>query len=147
MSTAAFTAAHPAVWPTALRAAAVRYTTSSDPALTVMSRAGILNLAARGLADRSPEPAAVIQGAVARLVKSISTDAGVASSAATAPAGGLVAFTTAVRREATEILSSRLGRERLLELRAQGEAMDTDQACRYALTHIHDYLANVEEAT
>ena len=148
LNTAVFTAARLAVWPTALQAAsrALHHVLRSG-ALSVMNRAGMMNLVARGLADRSPEPAAVIQGAVARLVKNVSTNAGVAPSAGTAPSGGLVAFSTAARREATEILSARLGGERLRELHAQGEAMDTDQACRYARTHIRDYLANAGEPT
>ena len=149
LSTAVFTAARLAVWRTALEAAsrALHHQLRSG-ALPVMNRAGILNLVARGLADPSPEPAAVIQGAVARLVKSVSTEAGIASSAGTAPSGGLVAFTTAARREATEILSARLSRERLRELR-RGRAKPWTPTRHVATrgAHIHDYLANAEEPT
>jgi hypothetical protein len=146
LNTAVFTAARLDVWPTALQAAsrALHHQLRSGD-LSVMGCAGMMNLVARGLVDRSPEPAAVIQGAVARIVDNASTGAGATPSAGTSSAGGLVAFTTAARRETTEILTARLGRERLRELRARGEAMDTDQAYRYARTHIRDYLASAGE--
>jgi hypothetical protein len=146
LNTAVFTAARLGAWPTALQAASrVLHHQLRSGVLSVMNCAGMMNLVARGLADRSLEPAAVIQGAVARLIENLSTDVSGAPFAGPSRAGGLVAFTTAARREATEILTAHLGRERLRDLRARGEAMDTDQAYRYARTHIRDYLAAVEE--
>ena len=56
-------------------------------------------------------------------------------------------YVTDLRRNAEKAILAALGEQRLRELRAQGEAMDTDQACRYARTLIHDYLANAEEPT
>jgi hypothetical protein len=102
LNTAVFTAARLGAWPTALQAASrVLHHQLRSGVLSVMNCAGMMNLVARGLADRSLEPAAVIQGAVARLIENFSTEVSVAPSAGSSRAGGLVAFTTAVRREAT----------------------------------------------
>jgi len=50
------------------------------------------------------------------------------------------------RRETTRLLTAALGEAHLRELRAQGAAMNEDQACTYARTHIDKYLASAAES-
>jgi hypothetical protein len=133
-----FCAARLEEWPTTLRIAgrALHHHLRSG-ALGLFYLAGILNVVARGLAERQPGPAAIVQGAVGTVIQRLSwpytqrvTTASVA------------AFVAEVRRDTTQLLTVALGDSRLLELRAQGAAMDETQACTYARTHIDDYLTN-----
>jgi predicted ATPase/class 3 adenylate cyclase len=91
---------------------------------------GILNLVARAVTDPDFEPAAVLQGTARRLaVAAASTrrPGGVQAGPATA------SFVTEIRRECSELIRERLGDQRLADLRAEGEAMDEDQAVALAL--------------
>jgi hypothetical protein len=56
-----------------------------------------------------------------------------------APAGA--PFVTAQRRETIELLRQSLGEARLAELRAEGEALDEEQAVAHALHAIAEALA------
>jgi hypothetical protein len=47
---------------------------------------------------------------------------------------------TQLRRETTELLQDTLGQQRLQELRAQGQAMSTDDAVAYLLDHRDHHL-------
>ena len=99
---------------------------------------GLMNALARALAPCDPESAAVLQGATRRLVvgaerpsagRAIAVDA----TAAMGPATGPVPFFIEIRRQATAIIREALGDDRMRALRAQGEAMDPDDALQYAL--------------
>jgi hypothetical protein len=50
---------------------------------------------------------------------------------------------TQIRRDTSQLLVEALGEAQMGELRAQGEAMDHDQALTYARTHIAEYLASL----
>jgi predicted ATPase/class 3 adenylate cyclase len=110
----------------------------------------ILNLAARAMAHNDPISAAVLQGAARRLVATVrppplseapSTSSSMRVGGA-APAGA--PFLTAQRRETTELLRQSLGEARLADLRAEGEAMDEDQAVAHAL---HAIAEAIEKST
>jgi predicted ATPase len=97
---------------------------------------GIVNVIAWAAAGIDPEAAARLQGAARHLALSdsagLSTDHGPTGSATTTNStAGLIA---ALRRETTAQVVDSLGDARLRELRAEGEAMDTDSAVRFALT-------------
>jgi hypothetical protein len=93
-----------------------------------------LNLVARGLAVAEPQVAAVIQGSASGLIKPP-----VEIDVMTQATGRY--FVGEILHETTTILVDSLGEARTRELRAQGAAMDPDQACTYARIHIDDYLA------
>jgi hypothetical protein len=93
-----------------------------------------LNLVARGLAVAEPEVAAVIQGSVSGLINQP-----VEIDVMTQATGRY--FAGEILDETTTILLNSIGDERMRELRAEGAAMDPDQACAYARIHIDDYLA------
>jgi predicted ATPase len=110
------------------------------------SVAGQFNIVARALAPTDPETAAVLQGAAARLLgafrppQTASAGGGTAPNAespaggrATGGGGGLIAD---LRRETTRMVRASLDEERLQELRAAGEAMDSDQVVALALAAI-----------
>jgi predicted ATPase/class 3 adenylate cyclase len=112
----------------------------------------ILNLAARAIARNDPTTAAVLQGAARRLVATVrppprseapSTSSSLRVGGA-APAGA--SFLTTQRRETTELLRQSLGEARLAELRAEGEAMDEDQAVAHALHAIAEALVESSDA-
>jgi hypothetical protein len=129
-------------WPTALELAprAIRHLhwTGDRPQL-----AGILNILARVLAPNDPESAAVIQGAARRIATTPSDESVPAPPGSVAPrvspetgaaqASGTAGFLTELRRETTGLLITILGDERLRVLRAEGEAMDTDEVAANAL--------------
>jgi predicted ATPase/class 3 adenylate cyclase len=99
---------------------------------------GVLNVVARALAPSNPEAAAVLQGVTRRLAPAPAPgpSAGQPVSSAATPGGdpgGTASFVTEARRETSAILRGALSEERLRELRAQGEALDRDDAVRYAL--------------
>jgi len=105
---------------------------------------GILNVVARALASSDAESAAVLQGAARRFaptrVPASQRRVG-RIGAPTGERGGAASFVTEARRQTTAIVGSALGEERLRELRAEGEAMDRDQAVRYALSVIERDVA------
>ena len=105
--------------------------------------AGVLNVVAWAIADTDPDAAATIQGAARALtLADIPTLAAADTRGQASPAPVQVEAVTGIgvltelRRETTRHLADVLGQERLRELRAQGEAMDADQAVAYALAHI-----------
>jgi predicted ATPase/class 3 adenylate cyclase len=129
-------------WPTALEIAprAIRHLhwNGDRPQL-----AGILNILARVLAPNEPEAAAVIQGAARRVATTAANQPvtplpapvapGAAAENPAAHAASTAGFVADLRRETTGLLATALGDERLRALRAQGEAMDTDEVAAYAL--------------
>jgi predicted ATPase/class 3 adenylate cyclase len=129
-------------WPTALELAprAIRHLhwTGDRPQL-----AGILNILARVLAPRDPESSAVIQGAARRLATTAANEPvaspptpvapGASNQIPAAQTSGNAGFVTELRRETTGLLVATLGDEHLRALRAEGEAMDTDEVAAYAL--------------
>jgi len=109
--------------------------------------AGVLNVVAWAVADRDPDIAATLQGAARALAISDAPRAPVPDTTpqdphATPTAGPAtgVSYVTTLRRETTRHLTDALGDARLRELRAQGEAMDADQAVALALAHIDQTL-------
>jgi predicted ATPase/class 3 adenylate cyclase len=102
--------------------------------------AGILNLVARALATRDVEVAARLQGAARRLAHQSASDPitalgrpDPASPEVAPPGSGLI---TDLRRQTSALLHDSLDEEQLRHLRAEGEAMDSDQAANYALEAI-----------
>jgi hypothetical protein len=102
--------------------------------------AGILNVVARALAATDVEAAALLQGAARHLVPqpaagstAIPNRTNPASPAVTPPSSSLI---TDLRRQTSELLHDALDEEQLRHLRADGEAMDSDQAATYALEAI-----------
>jgi len=106
---------------------------------------GVINVVARAVAPRDAEPAAVLQGAARRLALAAGGSSSPQDSAdRTSPAGDQVAgpapFIADLRRQATAVLRESLGDDRWRELRAEGEAMDADDAVGYALTVVQRNL-------
>ncbi len=90
---------------------------------------------ARALAESQPETAAVLQGAAYAAFGRANPDAGPAR-----PPGSTANFVLRGLRETGALAAAALGPERARELRAQGVAMNTDQAIAYALAHIDPKL-------
>jgi hypothetical protein len=133
-------------WPAALRTASrllhlegQRWTTD------VFNLAGIFNWVARGLAEVQPETAAVLHGAV-RMLTPPSAAVPPSLSVADDVAGPnlLAELTAHLRSDARQIIVEALGEPRMRELSGYGEAMDRDQACAYARTHVDEYLATAD---
>jgi hypothetical protein len=107
--------------------------------------AGILNVVAWAAAATEPDDAAKLQGAARRLalaaIAGQGTADGAPESASGSPSasGGLI---SELRRETTRRLAEGLGDERLRDLRAEGEAMDTDRAVAHALALAERALAH-----
>src|SRR5262249_4359335 len=100
--------------------------------------AAMFNIVARVLTPISVARAAVIQGAATTFAATTSAPPPQLpppspSTAAGAPHPGATSFVTDLRRETTGLLIDALGEPRLHELRAQGQAMSTDDAVAYAL--------------
>jgi predicted ATPase/class 3 adenylate cyclase len=102
--------------------------------------AGILNVVARALTATDVEAAARLYGAARHLapqpVRRQTTATGGPnpdSSAVAAPGPSLI---TDLRRQTSALLHDALDEEQLGRLRAEGEAMDSDQAAAYALEAI-----------
>jgi predicted ATPase/class 3 adenylate cyclase len=138
-----FAAARLADWSGALRAAdrllRLDRQTGTTPLVTLLST---FNFVARGLAERQPEAAAVLQG----VPRGLSTQASHAGpgSIPQRDASGLnpaAAFIAEVRRDTSRLLVAAIGEDRMRPLRAEGQTMDRDQASTYARTHIHEYFA------
>jgi predicted ATPase len=143
---AVFCAARLQEWPTTLRFAGglLRHHARSGT-LPIYVLVGVLNLVARGLAEHQPEPAAILQGTVGAMIRRLAPDVAAPVSGDTSTPNDVAALVIEVRRETTQLLTAALGDARLREFRAQGAAMDEDQACAFARTHIDDYLANITE--
>jgi predicted ATPase/class 3 adenylate cyclase len=96
---------------------------------------GVLNLAARALADADPEGCAVIQGAAYTLAAAAVTEVATPGDASTSAGtgGGLI---TESRREATRLVRQSLGDEQLRALRDRGAAMDIDDAVAFAIDRL-----------
>ena len=115
-------------WPSALELAAraipLLHWDSNRPLIS-----GVLNVVARAVVDEDPESAAVIQGAARQLALPLAAKP---STPSTTPGsgGGLI---VEVRRDTTRRIDDALGGERRRQLRAEGDAMDEDQAVTYAL--------------
>jgi hypothetical protein len=145
LSGTVFAAARIAAWPTALRATSrlLHHQLRSGNASGPIFLAGILNLAARGLAEPRPEPAAVLQGTVGVVLRRVTPSAATPGPEVSAQPDTIVAFIAAARRDATQLIVAALGEPRMRELRAQGAAMTEDEAYIYARTHIEEYLATI----
>ena len=135
-----FAAARLGAWPAALRfvSSALQHQLRSG-AYSTSIIAGMLNIAAHGLAASRPEPAATVQGAVSTLVQQLVVRDIGATGVSTSP-DQLFEFVTALRRETTGMLIEHLGRDRLRELRAEGERMTEDTACAYTRRQINGYF-------
>jgi hypothetical protein len=102
--------------------------------------AGVLNLVARALAAIDIEAAARLQGAARHLTLQVAATRPMATTDTTLalpaePAAGF-SMITIRRRQTSELLHDALDQGRLDQLRAEGEAMDSEQAAAYALDAI-----------
>ena len=104
------------------------------------SLTGVLNVCASALAATDIEAAARLQGAARHLAPhpaagttTVRGRSGPDSPAAAPPARS---FITDLRRQTSQMLHDTLDEGRLRRLRAEGEAMDSDQAAAYALQAI-----------
>jgi hypothetical protein len=101
--------------------------------------AGILNVVARALVSADVEAAARLLGAARHLVVhvAIARPVATADSGMTSP-GKSTRFSMIadLRRQTSALLHEALDEGRLRQLRAEGEAMDSDQAAAYALEAI-----------
>jgi predicted ATPase len=109
------------------------------------NQSGTLNIVSRALATFDAETAALLQGATRKLmspsappVDPNTTRQPVPSRAVTG--GGVIIVE--LRRQTTNILRETLGEARLQQLRAQGEAMNDDEAVRLTL----DAIARAQSA-
>jgi hypothetical protein len=101
---------------------------------------GVLNLVARSLAEAEPEVAAVLQGGASGLITPLlarSSD----SVESERRSDGFGEVMKRLRYETTTIVAEEIAQQRMRELRAQGAAMNRDQASAYARIHIDQYLA------
>jgi predicted ATPase/class 3 adenylate cyclase len=100
------------------------------------------NLVASAVTPTAPDSAAVLQGAARSMTPTAPpatpTTMGPTSDAARARPPSPASFVTELRRETTGLLRDALGEQRLQLLRAEGQAMSTDDAVAYALNAITD---------
>jgi predicted ATPase/class 3 adenylate cyclase len=142
---AVFTATRLADWPSALRAAdRLLDLDRRSGATALVSLSATFNAVARALADSQPETAAVLQG----IVRGLAGPPSRGGATPTPPVGAtelnfLIELFIQIRRDTSALLVEALGEAKMRELRAQGEAMDRDQASAYARTHIAEYLATL----
>jgi hypothetical protein len=104
--------------------------------------AAVLNLVAWALRDVEPETAAVLQGSARHLALAITLSYETPRPSDGDGSSDARSFIRDMRREATVRLAAALGDERLRELRAQGESMDTDEVVRCAIascSHNHEW--------
>jgi hypothetical protein len=102
---------------------------------------GIFNLVARAIVERDAVSAAMLQGAARSLASTATSPSPVVTSSTSTVQTGRAAsasasFITELRHETTDLLRETLGEARLVELRAQGVALDEDDAVAYALDAI-----------
>ncbi len=131
-------------WPTALRVARrLFHHQSRSGVIAPPYLAQVMAYSARGLAQHQPEVAAMLQGASATTFQPPPFDeALVGASRRASNLYNIIAFLGTVHDETMRLLNAALGDARLAELLAEGAAMDETQACRYARTHIDQYLAD-----
>jgi predicted ATPase len=102
--------------------------------------AGILNVVARALVDNDSEVAAGLQGAARQMAVQVAVarPTAVGSTGLASPGEPAAGFSmiTDLRRQTSALLHEALDEGRLRQLRAEGEAMDSDQAATYALEAI-----------
>jgi hypothetical protein len=100
----------------------------------------MLNIVARALVQLDGEAAARLQGAARHLAlrspTGLTTNPGGTSPASTAVAPPGASLITDLRRQTSALLHDALDEGRLQQLRAEGEAMDSDEAAAYALEAI-----------
>src|SRR5262249_22559430 len=101
--------------------------------------AGILNVVARAIAATDIEAAARLQGAARHLapkpaIGPASSGRPSRDSPVVTPSG--TSLITDLRRQTSRLLYDALDEGRLRQLRAEGEAMDSDHAAAYALEAI-----------
>jgi hypothetical protein len=103
--------------------------------------AGVLTIAGRAIVETDPDATAVLQGISRRLAIGAGTDRTSGPPIAdNAPhTRELVGH---LRHETTAHLDTVLGADRRLELRAAGEAMGTDDAVAYVLSHLDKSIAS-----
>jgi hypothetical protein len=131
LSTTCFAAGRFGEWSVLLRAARrLLYLERRTGGVPLLWLRGVLNLVARGLVDATPGVAAVIQGSASGLI-----------SPPLKRSDGLCEMMRQIRHETTTIVVESIGPQRVRELRAEGAAMDRDEACAYARIHIDQYLA------
>jgi predicted ATPase/class 3 adenylate cyclase len=100
-------------------------------------QATMLNIVARALVQFDSEAAARLQGAARHLAAVSATSTVTTRPARTeSPAPGQSSLITNLRRQTSALLHDAVDEERLRHLRAEGEAMDSDQAAVYALDAI-----------
>jgi predicted ATPase/class 3 adenylate cyclase len=104
---------------------------------TVMAAGPSLGVCARALAEDEPEVAGVLRGAAYAAYRRGSTGQSTPDTAEHHPA---VNYLLEALREAGEIIATAVGEERRQQLRAQGAAMNLDEAVSYALAHIDPKL-------
>jgi hypothetical protein len=142
LTLAVFAASRLEEWRIALRAASrLLHLDRRSGSLPLLNFAAILQFVARGLAGAEPTHAAVLQGAVRRLVRQHRPADPSRSTSSDGP-NRFREFFTQLRGETTQLISAALGEPRLRELLSHGEAMDRDQASAYARTHIDELLAS-----
>jgi predicted ATPase len=99
--------------------------------------AGILNVVARALAETDTESAACLHAAARHLAIQVATTRPVATaeSGPALPGEPVEGFSmiTELRRQISQLLHEDIDEQRLRQLRAECEAMDSDQAAAYAL--------------
>jgi hypothetical protein len=101
-------------------------------------------LSARALAGPDPEGAAVVQSAARSLAASLEPDAStVSGSMPEQRVGDFVA----ANRETSRLVTEVLGDDRVRALRAQGAAMDTDEAVAFTLAHLEAFTRAQSEAS
>jgi hypothetical protein len=102
--------------------------------------AGVLNVVARALVETDGEAAARLQGAAHRLAVQVTAPvpAAAADSRPASPGGAAAGFSMigGLRRQTSALLHEVFDEQRLRQLRAEGETMDSDQAATYALDAI-----------
>jgi len=102
---------------------------------------GVFQLAGSGLAETRPSSGAVLQGAARHIALAWAASQTSPASVSTDSTSN-VGFLTDLRRETSHRLTATLGQDRLTQLRAEGEAMNLDQAVAYALAEIDNALAD-----
>jgi hypothetical protein len=147
LSSAVFCAARLQEWPTTLRfIGRVLHHHARSGTVPLYVLAAHLNLAAHGLAEHQPEPAAILQGAVGALIRRLAPDVAAPVGGRTSTPNDVAALVIEVRRDTTRFLTAALGEPRMRRLRAEGAAMNEDQACTYARAHIDEYLRQASQA-
>ena len=135
-------------WPMTMRTAQGLFEMDRRSAVTApVLLAMVVGLIARGLEDSRPEQAAVLHGAARSVM--LASEFEDASGERGAGAAGSWLLVQALSQDfvASAALVDALGTEQFEALRAEGEAMDRDEASAYARHEIAGYLATIGEDT